>query len=286
MGKTATIAMLAMKYVTKEEGMEKFDFVWSIRLKNVDKTSSLADVIKQQHKQLNDVPTEKIKSILQGNTEKEVQVALLFDGYDEYQPGRNKEIDEALLSGVGNCFLLLTSRPGYVGDEIRKKMNYEISIEGLSVQNIKQCSQLYMDSKEKSADMLKQAKTVGIFKPSGSFFHKVFFSSSIIDHALLRIPIMLLMTCFIYEENHSLPANKTDILKTLFMLLGQRAMNKTSGTTTNEKEAFENTLSKLGQLAWVALERDELILEKVRYSMMSVVNIFYGTILTSESFQR
>ena len=121
MGKTATIAMLAMKYVNGEEGMKKFDFVWSIRFKNIDKTSSLANVIKQQHKQLKDVPTEKIQSILQGKTEKEVQVALLFDGYDEYQPGKNKEIDEAILSGVGNCFLVLTSRPGYVGDDIKKE---------------------------------------------------------------------------------------------------------------------------------------------------------------------
>ena len=86
MGKTATIVMLAMKHVAGEEGMDKFDFVWTVRLKNVDKTSSLADIIKQQH-ELKDVPTEKIKSILQGKTDKKTRVALLFDGYDEYQPG-------------------------------------------------------------------------------------------------------------------------------------------------------------------------------------------------------
>ena len=174
-------------------------------------------------------------------------MALLFDGYDEYQPGKNKEIDEAIKSGVGNCFLVLTSRPGYVGDEIKKKMDYEVTIEGLSVENIKKCSQLYVDSKKKSADMLKQAKTVGIFKPTGSVFQKIFFSDSLIDHALLRIPIMLLMTCFIYEENHSLPKSRTDILKTLFMLLGQRTAIKISGRTASENEAFENTLSKLGK---------------------------------------
>ena len=282
MGKTATIAMLAMNYVNGEEGMKKFSFVWSIRLKNVDKTSSLANVIKQQHKQLNDVPTEKIQSILQGKTEK--KVALLFDGYDEYQAGRNKEIDEAIVSGVGNCFLVLTSRPGYVGDDIRKEMNYEVTIEGLSVENIKKCSQLYMDCKNKSADMLKQAKTVGIYKPSGSLFHKIFFSSSMIDHGLLRIPILLLMTCFIFEEKHSLPKKRTDILKTLYTLLGQRSEIKTSCRTSEEKEAFEKTLSKLGKLAWDALKRDELILRKVITSLLSVVTIFYGTILTFESF--
>ena len=283
MGKTATIAMLAMKYVNGEEGMDKFSFVWSIRLKNVDKTSSLANVIKQQHKQLKDVPTEKIQSILQGQTEK--KVALLFDGYDEYQPGKNKEIDEAILSGVGNCFIVLTSRPGYVGVDIKKEMNYEVFIEGLSVVNIKKCSQLYMDCRDKSAHMLKQAKTIGIYKPSGSLFHRIFLSSSIIDHALLKIPILLLMTCFIYEEKYSLPKNRTDILKTLFTLLGQRTEIKRSGRTTDEKEGFENTLSNLGKLAWGGLKRDELSLEKVISSIFSVI-IFYRTSFTFESFHK
>ena len=88
--------------IAGEEGMDKFDFVWTVRLKNVNKTSSLAEIIKQQHEQLKDVPTEKIKSILEGKTEKQTKVALLFDGYDEYQPGSNKDIDKALESGVGN----------------------------------------------------------------------------------------------------------------------------------------------------------------------------------------
>ena len=178
MGKTATVAMLSMKFVGEEEGMDKFDFVWSVRLKNVNKTSSLAEIIKQQHEQLKDVPTEKIKSILQGKTEKEVKVALLFDGYDEYQPGRNKEIDNVIQSGIGNYFLVLTSRPGYVGDEIRRNMDYEVTIEGLSVENIKKCSKLYMHCKEKSADMLKQAKSVGIYKPTSGLLHRIFLSSS------------------------------------------------------------------------------------------------------------
>ena len=98
MGKTATVAMLAMKHVNGEEGMEKFDFVLTIRLKNVDETSSLAEIVKQQHDKIKDFPTGQIKSILEGRTES--KVALLFDGYDEYHPGRNKEIDKMELETV------------------------------------------------------------------------------------------------------------------------------------------------------------------------------------------
>ena len=183
MGKTATVAMISMKYVAGEEGMEKFDFVWTVRLKNVDKTSSLADIVIQQHDKLKGFEAGQIKSILEGRTE--CKVALLFDGYDEYQPGSNKEIDKVLESGIGNCFIVLTSRPGYVGDEIMNKMDYAVAIEGLSVENIKKCSTLYLDDKKKSAELLKQARKVGIYKPTDGLFQRVFFASSMIDHALL-----------------------------------------------------------------------------------------------------
>ena len=86
MGKTATVAMLAMKYVTGEEGMDKFDFVWTVRLKNIDRKSSLAEIVKQQHHQLKELKPGQMKTILEGGTEK--KVALLFDGYDEYQHGK------------------------------------------------------------------------------------------------------------------------------------------------------------------------------------------------------
>ena len=266
MGKTATVAMLAMKYVTGEEGMEKFDFVWTVRLKNVNRTSSLPEILKQQHEQLKSVPIEKIKSILQGKTEKQSKVALLFDGYDEYQSGSNKDIDKALESGVGNSFVVVTSRPGYVGDEIRKKMDFEVTIEGLSVENIKRCSSLYLDNRTKCVDMLKQAKAVGIYHPSGGLFQRIFFPGTMIDHALLRIPIMLQMTCFIFEANHSLPKSRTDILKTLYKLLGDRPGIKQSGQTLKltdtGADAHEETLFQLGQLAWDALKRDELFLRR------------------------
>ena len=47
-------------------------------------------------------------------------------------------------------------------------------------------------------------------------------------------------------------------------MLQQRSAIKTSRRTSDEKKTFEDTLSKLGKLAWDALERDELILKKVR----------------------
>ena len=139
-------------------------------------------------------------------------------------------------------------------------MDYEVTIEGLSVRNIKKCSELYLDDKKKSKLMLKQAKAVGLYKSTDRFFHRVFSPISVTDDALLRIPIVLLMICLIYEENQSLPENTTDILKTLYKLLEDRSAVKESGSISDEHDK----LSKLGKLAWEALKRDKLILNKVR----------------------
>ena len=74
------------------------------------------------------------------------------------------------------------------------------------------------------------------------------------------------------------PKTRTDILKTLYTLLGQRSAIKTSGTAIDENEAFENTLSKLGKLAWDALERDELILERVRVKVLVFKSVFTSSL--------
>ena len=64
MGKTASVAMIAMKYVKATNDLKNFDLVWTIRLKDENKTSSLAELILPQHDRLN----EYIDSILKGRT--------------------------------------------------------------------------------------------------------------------------------------------------------------------------------------------------------------------------
>ena len=102
--------------------------------------------------------------------------------------------------------------------------------------------------------MLKQARSVEFLKSTGGLFQKY--------QALLRIPILLLMTCYIYEEYQCLPAKRTDILRNIYTLLMQRSATKISKRTTNEDYTYD-TLSKLGKLAWDALKRDELFLKEV-----------------------
>ena len=132
---------------------------------------SLVEVIIHEHDQLGKEDTELIQAILKGKTK--YKVALLFDGYDEYTPGTNSEIDTTIEKTVGKCFLILTSRPQDGTDftkNIRNKMDGEVIIEGFSDENIwKFCFQLLGSEKDceqflKEVEKQSNSKTSSINK--------------------------------------------------------------------------------------------------------------------------
>ena len=254
---------MAMEYVKGEE-MNQFDFVWTIRLRDVDKGSTLSQQIKQQHGQLKKVADEKIRSILKGKTRQ--KVALLLDGYDQSERGRNKEIDEAIRSGIGNCFIIVTSRLGHPGtSHIRSHMDGEITIEGLTVKNIRRCSDLYLANRNERREMLKQARAAGIYTTlrASKQGHS---SRRMRDDEYLQVPVILLMICSVYDaSNHHLPKKKTEILKSMFSNFIQRSKKESSAKETDFFTDNDDTIRKLGKLSWEALQKDEkpFLLSKV-----------------------
>ena len=251
--------MMAMKYVTGNDAMKQFDFVWTIRLRDVDENSSLPELIKKQHGQLKKVSSERIKDILEGKTKH--KVTLLLDGYDEYKKGKNTEIDKAIEQGLENCFLIVTSRPGYMDSDIRDKMDGEITIEGFSVQNIEKCCELFLGSNSAMTEMLTQAKASGIHNPDSDLLRKSFSARRIRDDGYLRVPVISLLTCWLFDVKKMLPKTKTEIVKEFYELLIQ----KTSGRDTMSYTQKEELKYKLGKLAWEALQKDEkqLLMDKV-----------------------
>ena len=69
----------------------------------------MVEIIIAEHEHLRDSDTNLLTSVLNGLTNH--KVLLLLDGYDEYTSGTNSDIDKAIQSGVGKCFMILTSRP-------------------------------------------------------------------------------------------------------------------------------------------------------------------------------
>ena len=167
MGKTASVAMLAVKYANKSEEMKEFDFVFTIQLKHAEKDVALPELIVEQHDKLKSQHISQIKAILESKAKH--KVALLLDGYDEYKRGTNKEIDEAIESGIGNCFLLLTSRPGYVEKDIQDRMDGVVRIDGFSAEKIPECCNLYLESEEQTDKLLEQAEKLEFFMNLGFF---------------------------------------------------------------------------------------------------------------------
>ena len=210
------------------------------------KGQSLVEIIIKQHDGLRGISSKYIQTILEGDTNH--KVLLMLDGYDEYKPGTNKDIDIAIESSIGNCFLILTSRPGdYLSKSIRDKMDGEIVIEGFSEENIKECSTKYLKSHKKSAEMLEQAKETGI-------------------HVLLHIPIILVMTVVVFIQEESLPNTKTGIYETIFRLAMDRTTLKTFGCKSANIPKISELLYALGEISWNALQNDvqQLLLNQVR----------------------
>ena len=172
----------------------------------------------------------------------------MLDGYDEYTPGTNKDIDGVIESGIGNCFLILTSRPGeYLSQRLRSRMDGEIVIEGFSEEKIRECSTEYLKSREDSVQMLMQARKSGIY-------------------VLLHIPIILVMTVVVFIQEKSLPKTKTGIYETIFRLAMDRTRLKTFGCKSEAISKLQDLLYTLGEFSWNALQYhiQQLLLKKVR----------------------
>ena len=246
MSKTTSMAMMALDWVKGKEELKKFDFVFLIRLRHADKASSLAELIISQHNRLEvmEVQTEKVKAILKGKTKH--KTLLMLDGYDEYKPGTNKDIDDAIEKTVGSSVLILTSCPGYLDKTIRPTMRNIATIKEFNYENIMKSSELLLGSTEKAEAMIDQAEEAGIYD-------------------LLHVPIILLFSCIVFQEHNSLPKTQTEIYQAIFKLLIDRSAEKDESLKNMDKDSLDNLLDILGKASWEALQKDtgELLLNKV-----------------------
>ena len=236
--------------------LKNFDFVFLIQLSKVDSNIPLEEVIIQQHSKLKskNVQRDQIAMVLQRK-----KVLLLFDGYDEYKKGTNSAIDDAITNTIGNCFVIVTSRPGdYMEQSDVDQLDGEIAITGLSKENIKKCAAGYLQSLLASCSDKKNAEKVCM---------------NLIEQAkkaqldeLLRIPIILLMVCVLYSNEQSLPDTKTGIVWAIIKMCMDRSTLKQLDKKWNDIENIEGMLFHLGELSWLALERKtkQLLISKVR----------------------
>ena len=217
----------------------------------MDENCSLAQLLVNEH-ELEDVDTELVDDVIRGKTK--YSTLLVLDGYDEYTPGTNTELDRAIEKTIGKCFLIQTSRPKEGKDftgNIRKKMDGEVVIEGFSEENIKKCCSRYLDSEREAEQLLEAARANARI------------------YELLKVPIILLIVSVLYndDDKKSLPESRTELYEELFEIMMDRSTLKPNnfGCYSSEVPNLQSMLQTLGKVSWEALQNDvkQLLMSKV-----------------------
>ena len=241
-----------------ENPLNRFGFVFLLRLQQVAATSTLAQIIINQHGKLRSIDVHFINLLLEGCPK--YNFLLILDGYNEYVPGTNKEIDAVIENSVVNRFLIVTSRPDFtpshgrcVGIDVKEKMDAEVTIEGFSDESIPQCVTNYLGNK--CDDLIKVAKETRIY-------------------SLLRIPAVLLMVCFEFSKNRSKFKSRTVVYEKIFEQIIDRTALKTfsPGLYADVTGFLDVLLVALGELSWASLQKkndQQFLLERV--SILSIL---------------
>ena len=228
--------------------LKQFSFVFLILLRHVKNDQDLESIILEQHGKLKAmrVTLGEMRTICQQNHEGHIM--FLFDGIDEYSSGTNRYIDDILLNGKDNTFIISSSRPGDFLQPIRQQSDAEVVISGFSYENIHKCAALYIEDQQKCDSFFAQAKDSGLFP-------------------LLYIPIILLMACAVFMENECLPKNVTDLFGKIIRMSISRTTLKTTRKSAKQIENLDELMEKLGKLAWKALAKEtmQLLISKVKY---------------------
>ena len=256
MGKSTAVKHLAISWADgKSEELQKFHFVFHISLKFVKDNSSIESLIIAQHSGLkaNEVTPEDVRSILTG----EKKVLLLIDGHDECKTGRNTDIDEAIKKEkLWNCWVVLTSRETEDIDKLKEYMDAEVEICGIDPGTIETFITRCMGSRQQAEDLLSDLQAI--------------YQKELLHSGILRIPILLAMTCALFKYNVKFCKTRTGIMQAMV----DRCIDRESLRAKGQKamESTKKALSDLGKLAWQGLNEPgkKLIFEKVCFSEQNI----------------
>ena len=84
-------------------------------------------------------------------------------------------------------------------------------------------------------EMLKQTIASGIHNPDSDLLRKSFSARRMRDDAYLRVPVISLLTCWLFDVKKILPKTKTEIVKEFYELLIQRTSGRETMNFTKKK---------------------------------------------------
>ena len=254
MGKTYSLAAFANEWAqegkasetnaTQSADIKSFDLILLVRLRNVMSNAPLETMVTEEHELFKEQESQ-LKNILEGSVK--YRVLLCFDGYDEYTPGTNEAIDQAISSPTENYSILLTTRPGqHVSRRMADQMNLQVQLEGFNDEEIKRCTEDYLDKPEEAQSFIINLKNTGL-------------------NDLKKIPAFLLMMLQLHGKLEPIPKNKTEVIWNIIRMIIDRSVRRYFGKTVHEMENLEEMLYALGELSWNVLQKsaNSLIVKKV-----------------------
>ena len=87
---------VSFSWAKNSDEFKNIDFLFHVSLSMVENDDDIENIIVKQHKGLkgNGVQPAEIKEIIQNRRKK--NVITILDGYDEYEPGTNSDIDHLI----------------------------------------------------------------------------------------------------------------------------------------------------------------------------------------------
>ncbi|XP_035691619.1 NACHT, LRR and PYD domains-containing protein 3-like isoform X6 [Branchiostoma floridae] len=186
-GKTTEVSKLAFDWAEgRSTVLEKYDLVFPIALRKVDESQSLTEFIFDQLLP-EDVPFQEsdLETYLKGND----RVLIILDGFDEWARHDGHDVTKLLTGKVlRDCCLLVTTRPSHA-PQLQSLMcpDTQVEITGFSQDNIRTYVHRFFTGDEAKAAALVSKM-----------------DSSLIPTGILATPIMLLLTCMMWEEKQDL----------------------------------------------------------------------------------
>ena len=261
-GKTTEMKHVGLSWADgSSDILSNFYFVFHVSLKDVKADQSIEKIIVDQHSLIsgNNVELGEVKSILQAH--KNLDILFLFDGYDEYTPGTNSDIDKILTKYyLRNCWVILTSRETKEFHKVRDYLDAEAEITGFGPESVKEYLTRNLGSKEKQIELITISRQRGILtsqhqdSDTGSS-DATKYDEGGLDYGLLCVPFLLNMICCLFvSERGSLPRTKTGIISAIV----ERCPDWEEIRKRGQKgvKDVHSALLRLGKLVWDKMQKE------------------------------
>ena len=225
----------------RKEILKKFDVVLLIKLRDVCDLKGIRDFLRASKLLAGDEVVDDVYDYIRRNQEK---VLLILDGYDEYFCSGEKSPVRDIWEGtqLGDVHVIITTRKEKA-DELRYHSHVQFEINGFkSDDQVRAFAKKFLGDEERVKEFVAYLRERNL-------------------KDLAEIPLLLLMLCTVWKENHfkELPKSRAHICQNFIKTLILHTIAKDAKAKQEEGiDAYNVELCVLGKLAFDALLQNVL----------------------------